>query len=329
MSQAKPDYSKQPITDVPAHILEKVSEEAERYFREDAARLLGAYDVTEKDTPEIAKSKNEARKKVLELSTHTKVTTPERRALHKKIILEIIGGRTGMPEDVKPPFLLFAGPPGAGKSNLREKFKTNEELGDKQMEQARRIYQENIGSCISIDFNIFKNNLPEYKAANTAFKEKFGDMYAVIRSEASGLNQAIRQFAKEANLGKVQEQIFDVDLKKSGELDGDAKQYDMTVFGVTCDPEVVRARVKARKNPMQDAEVSRAINGFSNNNAFGHLANISDKTFLIDTNGQYKTVFAAKNGKETYKDKQKFQDFKNLVEFHPQAELSEAKGRQI
>ena len=313
MTHKKIDYSKQPITDVPDHILDMVPAEAERYFTKDPDRLLGGYS-------------DEAKDVIRKISTHTKTRSPERRALHKEIILKILGGRTGTPEGVKPPFLLFAGPAGAGKSALRAQFEKGKPLGDEHLNEAQRIYRDNIDSCIYIDFKIFKDSIPEYKAANTAYRTKFGDMYAVVRSEISGLNQAVRQFAKEANLGKVQEQIFDVDLRTSGELDGDAKQYDMTLFAVTCDPETIRERVQARPEPMQDKEVVRAVREFSKDYAFGYLNEISARTFLVDTNGKHKTVLAAKNGKTTFERPEEFQQFNDLTSYEPKAELGKSKS---
>src|SRR3989338_7097274 len=163
----------QGITDVPDHILDKVATEADRYFKEEQERLLGAYS-------------DDAKVRVCQLSTHAKIVDPEsreeRRKLHKEIILQMVGGKKPSP-DGKPTVLLFAGPPGAGKSTLRKRFEEDEAFEDEYLEEARKLYQSQQDSVVSIDFNLFKKMLPEYNAANLAFKERHGDMYAVIRSE--------------------------------------------------------------------------------------------------------------------------------------------------
>lgn len=298
----------QRITDVPDHILDKVADEAERYFNEDQARLLGGYS-------------EDAKQVIQRISTHKKARDPKRRELYKQIILRTIGDKVGLPVSEKAPLMIFCGPAGAGKSTLRAAFDKDTAFDDPRLQEAKDIYRKNIDSCISIDFGLFKEMLPEYKAANTIYKEKFGDMYAVIRCEASGLNQAIRQFAKELNFPAVQEQLYDVNMRENKELDADARHYDMVIFGVTCDPEKIIERVKARQNPMQEQEVVRAIKGFSSDDAFGYISEIAGRTFLIDTNDKYKNIYYD-NKKEGVqeKDAEALQKFKDLQKFIPQQE---------
>jgi|GEM_PF-5569531 len=307
------------VIDVLDHILDLVAKEAHDYFsnsniNDPKDRLLGSYS-------------EEAKKKIFDISTHTKVNTPERRALHREIILQMVGGKKA-PADGKETIILFAGPPGAGKSALRARFEEGQPFEEQSLEEAHQIYKSAMapGSYVSPDFDLFKRKLPEYNSANIAFKEKYGDMYAVIRSEASGLNQATLQFARELSLTRVLEQLMDVDGRGKEEFAQLAKG-NLYVFGVTCDPELSRSRVAQRPKPMQDEEVSRAVRGFSGDGSFSYLSQIAQKSYLLDTNDKYKTVFVSEKGKEINKDEAEFTKFKEHVNFNPLPSLGQVKVR--
>lgn len=307
--------------EVPEHILDAVVEETENYFAKSQDRLLGVY-------PE------EAKEKIRRLSTHAKVRDPERRELHRHIISEVmkhaIASKKHSSSD-KPTMVMFGGPPGVGKSTLRQAFDKGEVDvdGNPQLKKAYDIYKNATASHVSVDFEFLKSQLPEYRAANTAFKEKYGDMYAVIRCEASGLNVAITKWAKELGLTNIAEQLMDTDVRTSGNMKEIAENYNLVVIGLTADPELCRERVSARKQPMQDSEVSRAIQGFSNDNAFGRLSEIANHSFLFKTDERYKPVFCAEKGKETYRDPEAFEAFKQLKDFEPKEKSAQlqATGR--
>lgn len=301
------------IIDVPEYIIDKVATEAKRYFTEEQDRLLGVYS-------------EEGKSVIRRISTHEKIDSPGRRELHKKIILQIVGGKKPSSDGI-PTVILFAGPPGAGKSTLRSRFEMDVPFTEEHLEQARQIYKEASSACCAIDFGIFKRDLPEYNSANTAYKEKYGDMYAVIRSEASGLNQAIIQFAKEAGLTTIREQLMDIDLRASGEL-AEAAKGNLIVFGVTCDPDVCRSRVAAREKPMLDEEVCRAVPGFSADGAFPYIATIATNSFLFDTTDRHRTIYAASRGTASYIDEAAFHQFKDYVGYVPAvATAAESRGK--
>lgn len=151
---------------------------------------------------------------------------------------------------------MFAGPPGAGKSTLRQSFdkrmvaekdgQQTEAFQNKQLEETYQKYKEvkQINPSISIDFNLFKERLPEYNQENNRSKEKFGDMYGVIRSESAGLNEAIIQLAKEYGAINVREQLMDVDLTKPE----NKNDFGRLIFvGITTDADTVNKRVKLGK----------------------------------------------------------------------------------
>lgn len=294
---------------IPDHILDQVAQTAENYFANSQDRLLGAYS-------------EEAKQKIRNLSTHTKVRSPERRELHRKIITHLISDaiKAQKSPSTRPTMILFAGPAGAGKSTLRKRFDEGNitEKDSPELQKAYKIYKEAAAANVSIDFEFFKSQLPEYRAANTAFKEKYGDMYAVIRSECSGLDVATRQLAKELGLTTITEQLMDADHRHNPEKSPLSKDYNLIVIGLTAEPETIRQRVMSRKNPMQDKEVVKAIKGFSSDNAFGYLSEIAENSFLFKSADKaFTPVFAAQKGKETYKDATLYEAFKQLEKFEP------------
>ena len=183
-----------------------VASEANDYVQNRTDRLLGAY--TDK-----------GKRIINRLSTHKKISTPERRELHRKIISESIEQalKSQQEKQDRPTMIMFAGPPGAGKTTLREKFDKGDvsPTDNPHLYKAYCAYKDACLSNVSVDFEYLKNQLPEYRAANIAYKDKFGDMYAVIRPEVSGLNVAILQFAKELGLTTISEQLMDSNQSKN------------------------------------------------------------------------------------------------------------------
>lgn len=304
------------IIDVPDYILDMAALRAKEYFNNSQERLLGAYS-------------EEAKETIKAISTHQKVDSSERRELHREIIMDMIGGKK-VPEDGQQNIYLFAGPPGAGKSTLRKKMESGEPLGENHpLEALREQFKEDAKSAVSVDFGIFKAKLPEYSESNDKHKQEYGDMYAVIRSEASGLNEAILQMAKDAKLPSIREQLMDIDIAKNKNVRQELEGSNLTVIGVTTsDPETIRKRVQERENPMKDEEVVRAIRTFSKPESFETLAKMADKAVLVNTdNEQYKTILTAEKGKTTVHNSRELIKFRKNEDYGKQTDFVELVSR--
>lgn len=284
---------------VPEHILDLVAERAKAYTVESKDRWLAGY------TPEQQGA-------IQEKSTHHLVDTAERRELHRKILEKLAENLSDdIPEQSK--LIAFIGPMGSGKSTLREEFDTRLASDDPEtpydndsFEVAFQHYKKAIGRALNSDFQLFKQMLPEFAENNNEF--------AIIRAEASALDQALRIWAKELKTHIVIEQLGDRPDPEA--LNTMATDHQLITIAVTADPVVNAAQLHARNaktgQVIDDAELARTIKGFSEE---GYQAYAQKSHFAVladsDPHTGFEVIHAMKKGRGLDVEPQKYATFLN------------------
>ncbi len=294
--------------EVPDHILDMIPVRTENYIRKNFDRALGAANGMPED-------------QFRQASTHNIVNTPERRQLHREILQEVAArGLKGEKPD-KPAFIYFVGPMAVGKTTLRNDFNERIEqensdmviapYHDAALEDVYQKYKQAASYLINSDFNLYKENLPEF--------ERFGNNFGVIRAEASALDQAVTAWAKELNASLILEQLGDgVDIEWAQEK---AQEFDWITVGVTADPVTnacgLRERCNDTDQEISDKELAATIKGFSGLNAFHVTAQHANQAVLLQADHGYKAICNWKNGVENIQDDtaySKFQSYANMSE---------------
>lgn len=291
--------------EVPDHILDMVAHRAEAYAERSQERWLA--NLSEDD-----------KKNAIENSTHHLVRNPERRALHRKILEEISRGVLCDAPEGKPTLLYICGPMAVGKTALTKHFKSQVEensgaiigggsLDHPSVTALRKIFSEVSGRVMPSDFELYKKSLPEFERSNSDF--------ALIRPEASGLDQAVNAWAKELKVHSSLEHLGD---EISEEWISQQKEtHRLVVVGVTDDPEKNKQRLHARnaeKNEaITDGALFTALTGFSGESGWQRTMKLSDEAFLVYPDARL--IHHSVNEEMKFQDQSAFQNFLNLRKF--------------
>lgn len=299
----------QSIIDVPDHILDLVAQAAKNYIANNTDVLLKS----------IAPENHD---KILASSTHNLVDTPERRELHRAILQERVAHLPAERPDHRT-MLYIAGPMGAGKTTLINEFteRYNEEkaglhLGeyeDQGMEDVYQSFRDLKKNLVTSDFQYYKSRLPEYAAS--------GNEYALIRAEASGLDVALTQWAKELNANMIIEQRGGRNFADN--VENFSKDYNMVVLGVTADPALNAQRLAGRNKEtaqvIKAQELASAICDFSTPGSFMNAAPHAQLAVLVEAHSTgYSSIYHAEYGNELSpvdtKACQKFESYSAVAE---------------
>jgi hypothetical protein len=273
--------------EVPDRILDMVVERAKVYADVSGERWLGT------DPVKAAWIKANA--------TVNMIDTPERRELHRAILLEqaLKYKLTGdLPE--KPILFYVCGPMAAGKSTLIQAFEdriaANDEnlYADSNIERGFQLYKQMRQRLMKSDFALYKARLPEFAADPANF--------AIIRPEASGLDQAALAWAGELRTNVLSEQLGD-GIEKWAEQQ--AQTHRLVIIGVKTDRDTNLARLHERNQQrgenISEDELDRTITGFNAADGFAGAARHAEFAVLIDSTGpDYKVIQAFENGGKTY-----------------------------
>ncbi|MBX2833960.1 MAG: hypothetical protein KTR28_03210 [Micavibrio sp.] len=296
--------------EVPDHILNMIPKLAEAYIKDSFDRAFAAANGMSKEDLE-------------QNSTHNVVNSPERRQLHRGILLELIerGLKGEKPE--KPLFIYFCGPMAAGKTNLRNRFdqRIKDEnndvkvsaFQDSALESVYQKYKQAASYQVYSDFNLYKERLPEYKK----FKNNFG----VVRAEASAVDQAAIAWSKELKSSLVLEQLGDGPKEKwASEM---AEKYEFIAVGVIADPSVnaqgMRERSEDSGQEISEDELAGTVQKFSRSDAFQTTALHADKAVLLQSDKDYGVVCAWENGTKNINDPTAFQTFQSYADMDKDA----------
>lgn len=279
----------QTFANVPDHILDLVAHTAKNYVASKSDTLLKG--IPAQDHAEILRN-----------STHHLVDAPERRDLHRAILQECTA-HLPMNRPDRPTLLYLAGPMGVGKTTLLEEFteRLNEEeaglyLGEYDDEGIEDVYQsfrqikENF---VVSDFQFYKSRLPEYAAS--------GNEYAIIRAEASGLDVALTQWAKELNANLIIEQRGGRNFAEN--VEKFSKDYNTVLLGVTGDPALNARRLAGRNKDtgqvIRAQELATAICDFSTPDGFKNAAKHAQLAVLAEAHEDgYSSIYHAHLGNE-------------------------------
>jgi len=277
------------IIDIPPYIMKMTQEKADEYFEKnktDNSRMLSDYSPDE-------------RNHIREHSTHLN-TSDERLQIRKDILLDMIKGKSPAGEDGRQKQYLIVGPANAGKTTTRALLDSDEKIDNPELEAIHEQYKKDTKPehTASFKFGEMRKKIPEFKDADKKFEK---DMYGLIRSEVSGLHQAFEEFAKDVGLTIVGEQLMDIDVRKSDEINNKVQNSDLTVIATTASPEKLLERNQKRKdrgeNTMSDSELTSTIKGCSAPHANEELLKMAKKGILLDTNQEKsQTILTANEG---------------------------------
>lgn len=299
--------------EVPDHILDMVVERANAYAENKKDRWLGGFT-------------DDAAQDIEHASTHNIIDTPQRRELHREILQEIAQNTS---EDIpeQSTFIYFAGPMASGKSSIRQVFDERIEgsdagaYQDPNIENAFQTYKNAQGHLMYSDFAFYKETLPEF--------EQNGQEFAVIRPEASALDQAVTAWARELKANIILEQLGD-GVKDEWAKDK-AEQHNFIVIGVTTDPAINGQRLHDRNartgESISDEELTGTIKGFSGGHAFKKVAQHAAQAVLISTDtDDFSVIYAAENGNEVSKNSKEFAKFESYADLSEEALLTAVRG---
>lgn len=277
------------LPDVPDHILDIVAQTAKNYVSNKSDVLLKG----------IAKRDHD---KILRASTHNLVEHESRKDLHRSILQECVE-HLQAPESGRPTLLYLAGPMGIGKTTLLEEFKErlHEEtmginLGDYDDQGIEDIYQAFLNvkeNLVVSDFQFYKSRLPEYAAS--------GNEYAIIRAEASGLDVALTQWARELKANLIIEQRGGRNFADN--VEKFSKDYNMILLGVTGDPALNAQRLAGRNTEtgqiIRAQELAKAICDFSTPDNFADASQHAELAVLVQADHDgYSSIYHAAYGRE-------------------------------
>ncbi len=285
---------------VPDHILDYIAERAEDYTQSSHERLLGHFTA-------------EKQSKIEAQSTHHLVRTEERRELHKTILEAII---QDMPEKTlnKPLLIQFIGPMASGKTTLQMEFLTrlnsddpNTPYHDDTLEHIYQLYAQASQYKVTSDFELYKSMLPEFKENDQEF--------AIIRAEASGLDQAVQKWSKELNSSIILEQLGDTSADKESDITSLSAKNTLITVAVTSDPTVNAQRLHQRNQEkdehISDQELARTIQQFSAT-SYDLYAKHSVHTALINsTQGNFEPIHLVTQGNEKIINAVEFKNFRD------------------
>lgn len=277
---------------IPDHILDMIPVRAAAYAAEQKERWLAGLDDDAAAAVEVA-------------STHNIADTAERRELHRAILTELAANVTGeMPE--KPTMVYVAGPMAVGKSSLlrtfgermeRERQGAVEVYDHQHLEAVYQDYKAAMQHYMTSDFALYKARLPEFAES--------GNNFAIIRPEASALDQAARALAAELKASVVMEQLGDGDMRAWAKEQ--TETYRLVAIGVTADPNINQERLHARNEStgqeVTDEELARTISGFSDWNAFMAVMETADRAVLVNADwDELEVVYGTENGEAVCRD---------------------------
>ncbi len=251
---------------------------------------------------------------ILQSSTHHLVDTLDRRELHRSIL----ENRVQHLSDERPDrgeILYVVGPYGAGKSTLLSAFderiaqeqKNGCDPGvyiDEHLEKVYQVYKNIKPNLVNSDFEYYKTVLPEYDPAQSN--------YSIVRAEASGLDFALAELAKELRAPLLLEQC-------NSHIDHFLEQYsydvNITLLGVTADihdnAERLLQRNELTGNHIPASQLADAMNNFSTP---GRFEAESKKTGLavlafLNPDAGYKTIFSREKGAVVFRNDSAMQAF--------------------
>ena len=142
------------------------------------------------------------------------------------------------------------------------------------------------------DFGLYKERLPEFAAS--------GNNFAVIRPEASGLDQAVSAWAKELKTNIIRADLGDGVSQEW--FEEQRKTHRIFAVGVTANPALNLERLHERGDQTSDQELAATIQRYSRKMGFEAFVPYAERAVLLSSSdsGNIQTIYAAENGEQIY-----------------------------